>query len=138
MHNSIKDIIKKLFPENYNFLSFLKQRWIVERKTKEARSLNEKDYPDYLRRYVRKKLGYNLDLENPRKVLGIYRQPLIAPEADYEVKNGFRTNVIFPTGAILEDDGTVKIYYGASDTVIALVTAKADDLVDLCLRGCKG
>ena len=68
MHNSIKDIIKKLFPENYNFLSFLKQRWIVERKTKEARSLNEKDYPDYLRRYVRKKLGYNLDLENPRTI----------------------------------------------------------------------
>jgi beta-1,4-mannooligosaccharide/beta-1,4-mannosyl-N-acetylglucosamine phosphorylase len=51
------------------------------------------------------------------------------------VKNGFRTNVIFPTGAILEDDGTVKIYYGASDTVIALATAKADDLADLCLQG---
>ena len=79
-----------------------------------------------------------LDLENPRKVLGIYRQPLLAPETDYEIKNGFRTNVIFPTGAILEADGTVKIYYGASDTVIALATAKVDDLVDLCLRGCKG
>lgn len=65
---SITDILKKLFPENYNYLSFLKQKWIVERKTKEARSLNEKDYPAYLRRYVRQKLGYNLDLENPRTI----------------------------------------------------------------------
>ncbi len=75
-----------------------------------------------------------LDLENPRKVLGIYRKPLIAPETDYEVKDGFRTHVIFPTGAIPEDDGTLKIYYGASDTVIALATARVDDLVDLCLQ----
>ena len=64
----------------------------------------------------------------------LYRQPLIAPETDYEVKDGFRTNVIFPTGAILEDDGTLKIYYGASDTVIALATADINDLADLCLR----
>ena len=76
-----------------------------------------------------------LDLKDPRKVLGIYRQPLIAPETDYEVRNGFRTNVIFPTGALLEDDGTLKIYYGAADTVVALASARADDLVDLCLKG---
>lgn len=76
-----------------------------------------------------------LDLEDPHKVLGIYRDPLLAPEADYEVKEGFRTNVIFPTGAILEDDQTVKIYYGASDTVIALATARVEDLVALCLAG---
>lgn len=76
-----------------------------------------------------------LDLEDPHKVLGICRDPLLAPEADYEAKDGFRTNVIFPTGAILEDDGTVKIYYGASDTVIALATANVNDLIELCLAG---
>ncbi len=74
-----------------------------------------------------------LDLEDPSKVLGIHRAPLLAPEAEYETNDGFRTQVIFPTGAILEDDGTVKIYYGASDTVIALAIARADDLVNLCL-----
>jgi len=75
-----------------------------------------------------------LDLENPYHVLGICREPLLAPETPYEAAEGFRTNVIFPTAAILEDDGTVKIYYGASDTVTALATAKADDLIDACLR----
>ncbi len=76
-----------------------------------------------------------LDLEDPRRVLGICRTPLIAPEAEYEAETGFRTNVIFPTAALLEEDGTVKIYYGASDTVIALATARAEDLARLCLEG---
>ena len=76
-----------------------------------------------------------LDLEDPTKVIGVYRDPLLAPEADYEVKEGFRTNVIFPTAAILEDDGTVKVYYGAADTVIALATANVNELVELCLAG---
>ncbi|MBQ8952958.1 MAG: glycoside hydrolase family 130 protein [Clostridia bacterium] len=76
-----------------------------------------------------------LDLLNPYKVLGICRRPLLAPEAPYETTEGFRTNVIFPTAAILEDDGTAKIYYGASDTVTALATAKAEDLIEACLHG---
>ena len=76
-----------------------------------------------------------LDLNDPSKVLGVYRDPLLAPEADYEARDGFRTNVIFPTAAIKEDDGTVKVYYGAADTVIAMATAKVDELVELCLAG---
>lgn len=72
-----------------------------------------------------------LDLEDPNKVLGIYKEPLIVPEAVYEKEEGFRTNVIFPTSMILEDDGEVKIYYGASDTVIALATAQVEDLLSL-------
>lgn len=74
-----------------------------------------------------------LDIEDPSKVLGICKNPLIAPEKPYETENGFRTDVIFPGGMILEDDGTVKIYYGASDTVECLATANVDDLVKLCL-----
>jgi predicted GH43/DUF377 family glycosyl hydrolase len=58
----------------------------------------------------------------------------MAPETDYEVKTGFRTNTIFATGAIPVGD-TLRIYYGASDTVIALAEAKIDDLVDACIAG---
>jgi len=76
-----------------------------------------------------------LDLQDPSKVIGVYRDPLLAPETEYEAVDGFRTNVIFPTGAILEDDGTVKVYYGAADTVIALATADVNELVNLCLAG---
>ena len=75
-----------------------------------------------------------LDLEDPTKVIGLYDQPLIAPETDYERKNGFRNDVIFPGGMILEDNGEVKIYYGAADTVECLATANVDDLIALCLK----
>lgn len=73
-----------------------------------------------------------LDLEDPSKVIGLCKDPLIAPETDYETVDGFRTNVIFPGGMILEDDGEVKIYYGAADTVECLATAHVDDLIKLC------
>ncbi len=68
-----------------------------------------------------------LDLDDPSKVLGISREPLLSPAETYEIE-GFR-EAIFPTGAILEDNGEVKIYYGAADTVICLATAQLDDLL---------
>ena len=71
------------------------------------------------------------DLENPGKIIGLSREPLMVPEAEYEI-TGFRGNVIFPGGAILEEDGIVKIYYGAADTVEAVAFAALDDLVAAC------
>jgi len=73
-----------------------------------------------------------LDLKDPMQVIGVYKEPLMAPEAPYEVKGGYRNNVIFPTGVILEESGEVKIYYGAADTVVCLATAHVDDLLNLC------
>ncbi|MCX7046775.1 MAG: glycoside hydrolase family 130 protein [Candidatus Sumerlaeota bacterium] len=73
-----------------------------------------------------------LDLNDPGKVIGLSREPLLAPEAVYEVAGGFRNHVIFPGGMIAEDSGEVKIYYGAADTVECLATAQVDDLLALC------
>ncbi|MBZ0296693.1 MAG: glycoside hydrolase family 130 protein [Anaerolineae bacterium] len=72
-----------------------------------------------------------LDLENPARVTHLYSQPLMAPEAPYEVDGGFRNNVIFPTGMLLEANGEVRFYYGAADTVMCLATARLDDLLGL-------
>lgn len=72
-----------------------------------------------------------LDLAEPWKVVGLCPDPLLAPEAPYE-RNGFRNDVIFPGGMILEDSGEVKIYYGAADTVECLATADVHDLVAMC------
>jgi len=74
-----------------------------------------------------------LDLETPWRVVGLAREPLMVPEADYEL-NGFRGHVLFPGGMILEPSGEVKLYYGAADTVECLATAHVDDLIALCLR----
>jgi beta-1,4-mannooligosaccharide/beta-1,4-mannosyl-N-acetylglucosamine phosphorylase len=72
-----------------------------------------------------------LDLENPTRIVGMSKQPLLSGEAPYE-RHGFRNDVIFPGGMILEDSGEVKIYYGAADAVEALATAHVDDLLKLC------
>jgi len=72
-----------------------------------------------------------LDLDDPARVIGMSREPLIAPETEHE-RDGFRNDVIFPGGMILEDDGEVKIYYGAADTVECLATAQVDELLALC------
>lgn len=72
-----------------------------------------------------------LDLEEPSRVIGLMREPLLKPEAVYELE-GFRGSVIFPCGMILENSGEVKLYYGAADTSVALATAHVDDLLARC------
>lgn len=42
-------------------------------------------------------------------------------------------NVVFCCGAVAEDDGTVKIYWGGADSVMCVGTASIADWVDLCL-----
>lgn len=78
-----------------------------------------------------------LDLEDPSKVIGMYDKPLIAAELPWEKDEGYRTHAIFPGGMLLEDNGEVKIYYGAADTVECLATADVDDLIKLCLGDIK-
>ena len=96
---------------------------------KEGRGQGEWDKP-WNKRYT---AGIMLlDLDDPSKVIGMCKTPLIVPELPHEVEYGFRQNVIFPGGMILEDNGEVKIYYGASDSVECVATANVDELVALC------
>ena len=79
------------------------------------------------------RLGVALfDLENPAKLIGRSEEPILSPTEDYE-RIGDVPNVVFTCGAILEKDGEVKIYYGASDTSICLATAHIDNLLSLCI-----
>ena len=73
-----------------------------------------------------------LSLEDPTKVIGLCREPILTPTALYEVSGGIRNNVIFPGGLVLEESGEVKIYYGAADTVECLATADVEELIRLC------
>jgi beta-1,4-mannooligosaccharide/beta-1,4-mannosyl-N-acetylglucosamine phosphorylase len=73
-----------------------------------------------------------LDLEDPSRVVGLMREPLLTPEAPYE-QDGFRGSVIFPCGLILDEStGEVRLYYGAADTSVALATGHVDDLIAAC------
>ncbi len=73
-----------------------------------------------------------LDLEDPSKVIGMSKRPLMIPEAPYEISGGFRDNALFPCGMIRDDGGIVRIYYSAGDAVVRMATAKESDLLALC------
>ncbi len=70
-----------------------------------------------------------LDLENPAKILAYTKDFLLWPEHDYEMK-GRVMNVVFTCNALLEDDNTIRVYYGAADTNIGLATARLEDIMD--------
>lgn len=72
-----------------------------------------------------------LDLERPWRVRHVTRHPLLAPEADYELR-GLVEHVCFPCSLIAEQDGSVKVYYGAADAVQCLATGQLDDLLYAC------
>jgi predicted GH43/DUF377 family glycosyl hydrolase len=59
-----------------------------------------------------------LDGEHPSRVL--YRSPLpiLEPREDYE-ENGLVKGVVFPSASDLRADGSLDVYYGAADHVIA-------------------
>ena len=73
------------------------------------------------------------DLQDPSKVLGIANQFILGPDQMHEM-TGYVHNVVFTCGAIPEDDGTVKVYYGGADTCMNVAEAKIDELIELCLE----
>ena len=79
------------------------------------------------------RLGVALhDLDDPADVVGVCDRWILQPEDPWEV-TGYVHNVVFTCGAIPEEDGTVKIYWGGADKVMCVGTAVIDKLVDLCL-----
>ena len=72
-----------------------------------------------------------LDLHNPAKTIGRCLGPVLSPREEYE-RVGDIGNVVFASGALVEPDGEVKVYYGAADTSICVATAHIDELVESC------
>ncbi|MFP4053581.1 MAG: glycoside hydrolase family 130 protein [Phycisphaerae bacterium] len=72
-----------------------------------------------------------LDRDDPSKVLGRSDIPILSPREKYE-RIGDIPNVVFCCGAFLQEDDVVEIYYGASDSCIALGTAPLEDILENC------
>ncbi len=69
-----------------------------------------------------------LDLKNPQKIIGRTKRPLLTPEELY-ARFGGGPNVVFPSGALLEND-TLELYYGGADTVCAKASINLTNLLD--------
>lgn len=80
------------------------------------------------------RLGVALhDLLDPSIIIGVSDNWILQPEDPWEI-TGYVHNVVFTCGAVPENDGTVKIYWGGADTVMCTGTARIDELVDACLN----
>jgi len=75
-----------------------------------------------------------LDLENPSNVLCRSSIPILTPREYYE-RIGDIPNVVFSSGAIMEADEEIKIYYGAADTCICLGTCRLEEIMQFCAIG---
>src|SRR3989338_2531885 len=82
-----------------------------------------------------------LDLDNPLRVLGRTRGPLLVPRESYELL-GHVPDVVFPTGAIIKKSArglpggdTLYIYYGAADMTNCVAHVNLHDLVRTMLPG---
>lgn len=77
------------------------------------------------------RLGLALfDLNSPEKCIKRGDEWIFGPEAAYELR-GDVDNVVFPCGYTLAPDGdTIRLYYGAADTCIALATGSVRACLD--------
>lgn len=72
-------------------------------------------------------------LDDPSQLIGVSDRWILAPEDPWELV-GYVHNVVFSCGAIVEEDGSVKIYWGGADSVMCVGTARLDDIIKLCLN----
>ena len=71
-----------------------------------------------------------LELDDPLKVIGRLREPLLAPsEAERE---GYVPNVVYSCGSVLHN-GRLYIPYAMSDTATSMASVDADDLINRLL-----
>ena len=70
-----------------------------------------------------------LDLEDPSRLLRRSDEWVFAPETPCE-RQGDVNGVVFPCGWILDrPTGSIRLYYGAADSCLALATAQLSDLL---------
>ncbi len=73
-----------------------------------------------------------VDLDDPTKVTHRFSFPLFSPDQNYE-QVGYVNNVVFPTGTA-QDGDTLYMYYGASDSKIAVASCSTEALLEALLH----
>ena len=75
---------------------------------------------------------YMTDLKDPSKVIAEPGGYFMAPAGEERI--GDVSNVLFSSGWIADDNGTVFIYYASSDTRMHVAVSSVEQLTDYCLN----
>jgi predicted GH43/DUF377 family glycosyl hydrolase len=70
-----------------------------------------------------------LDLNDPSKIVSKTKGPIMVPEEFTSATERYRTS-IFPSGALLQKNGRIDIYYGGADTVCGRASLNLPDLMN--------
>jgi predicted GH43/DUF377 family glycosyl hydrolase len=74
-----------------------------------------------------------LDRQEPANVIGRANIPILSPRGNYE-RIGDVPNVVFPTGAVVDSNGYLDIFYGASNSCICVGTTTVEEIVKNCIE----
>ena len=72
-----------------------------------------------------------LDLENPSRIIGQLREPLLSPGADEQ--NGYVPNVVYSCGGLVHS-GMLVVPYGIGDAAIGVATAQLSEILEALSR----
>lgn len=75
---------------------------------------------------------YLTDLADPSRLIAEPAGHLMAPTGEERV--GDVSNVLFTNGWVVDDDGTVYLYYASSDTRMHVAVTSVDRLLDYCIN----
>lgn len=73
------------------------------------------------------------ELNDPSKVIRVGAEPILSPEMTYEM-TGHAPNVVFASSQIVEENGSVKLYYGASDRYQCVADTSVELLLEAALE----
>lgn len=72
-------------------------------------------------------------LDKPHEIIRVGNEPVLSPEETYELI-GHAPNVVFANSQIVEDDGSVKLYYGGADRYQCVADTSIDLLLEAALE----
>jgi len=72
-----------------------------------------------------------LNRDDPARLIARSNIPILSPRENYE-RIGDVGNMVFSCGALLDPQGDMRIYYGASNSCICLGTGTLDDITRIC------
>ncbi len=74
-----------------------------------------------------------LNRQEPTEVIGRTNMPILSPRENYE-RIGDVPNLVFPTGAFVDNDDCLKIFYGAANSCICIGITTIEKIVENCLE----
>jgi predicted GH43/DUF377 family glycosyl hydrolase len=74
-----------------------------------------------------------LNRQEPTKIIGRTNIPILSPRENYE-RIGDVPNLVFPTGALVDIEGNLKIFYGAANSCICVGTTTTKKIVENCFE----